>query len=235
MLKLPVAALEEDFRKIRQPGARPASPRPTVPKPAAAPRPAVEPEPQRGGGDDRPEDLFIDSEPPEGFKPPADEPLRPVVEPLPPAERAFCELLFEHERDGALADLIVKYAPEEVLVHPFTRKFVAAWREETEGAGAEDVFARLRQGLPPGECGLLDGILLGNGRSGLSELEPQQILQGLLRRLWIAAVRRRQGELPAASSPESDALRLALSSRARMLQRGPWPRAAALMVSATLA
>ncbi|MGN0847837.1 MAG: DNA primase [Kiritimatiellia bacterium] len=231
MLGVPVAALEEDFRKVRTPKSRYASPQ-VAPR-AAAPRPAAAPEPPQGD-DGRPEDFYIDSEPPEGLEDAAPEPPQPAVEPPPPAERALCELLFEHERDAALADLIVQCAPDAVLSHVFTRKFVAAWRAEV-GTQEADAFAQLRRNLPPEECGLLDGILLGNGRAGLSELEPGQILQGLLRQLWIAAVRRRQGELPAASSPETDVLRLTLSSRARILQRGPWPRAAALMVPETLA
>ena len=48
------------------------------------------------------------------------------------------------------------------------------------------------------------------------------------------AVRRRQGELPAESTPENDAARLRYSTLIRQLQRGAWDRASALMCAATL-
>ena len=110
----------------------------------------------------------------------------------------------------------------------------AAIDAASAGAG-DDAFGQLRGELEPGQCAWLDGILLGNERSNMSEMPPEAILQGLLRKLWIAAVRRRQGELPAASTPENDLRRLTLSGHARLLQRAPWPRASALMVPATLA
>ena len=69
----------------------------------------------------------------------------------------------------------------------------------------------------------------------MSELPPERILQDLLRQLWMSAVRRRQGELPAVSNPENDLRRLTLSSHIRLLQRAPWSRASALMVPSTLA
>ena len=63
---------------------------------------------------------------------------------------------------------------------------------------------------------------------------PEQILQGFLRELWMEAVRRRQGELPAASTPENDAARLRYSTLIRKLQRSAWNTARALMCADTL-
>ncbi len=230
LLGVPAAALEEDLAKVsasarRRPAAAAA--------PAVAAPPPAHPRPKPAGPvlDERPEDFYIDSVPPDGLVD-----LPPVVEPPPPRERALCEFLFAHERDAALAALVAQYAPEAVLSHAFTRAFVAAWRREAAGpAAGDDAFAQLRGTLDPPACAWLDAILLGNGRTELSELPAERILQDLLRQLWAAAIRRRQGQLPAASSPENDRLRLTLSSNARLLQRAPWPRAAALMTPATLA
>ena len=219
LLGVPVAALEEDFAKRAAPAARRPAPRPVAP-PAAPPAPAAD-------AADRPEDFIIDVEPPDAAPP-------PLVEPPPPRERALCEFLFAHERDAALAALVAQGAPDAVLAHAFTRAFVAAWRAEAAGEEA-DAFARLRGTLDPAACAWLDAILLGQARTELSELSAERILQDLLRQLWVAAIRRRQGRLPAASSPENDRLRLALSSNARRIQRAPWPQAVALMTPATLA
>ena len=72
-------------------------------------------------------------------------------------------------------------------------------------------------------------------KSASSELSPEKILKDFLRRLWMEAVRRRQGELPAESTPENDAARLHYSTVIRQLQRGTWDRACALMCADTLA
>ncbi len=252
LLGVPVAALEEDLAKVSTTmRRRPAAPAVAVPPPRPQPKPAgsvpvpkesvptqkgtVPPAavPQAAGPvfDERPEDFYIDSEPPDDLVD-----LPPVVEPPPPRERALCELLFAHERDAALAALVAQYAPDAILSHAFTRAFVAAWRQEAAGPDTgDDAFAQLRSTLDLAACAWLDGILLGNGRTELSELPAERILQDLLRQLWVAAIRRRQGQLPAASSPENDRLRLTLSSNARRVLRVPWPQAAALMTPATLA
>ena len=247
MLNLPVSALEEDFEKVKSAGphrmgggVEPRSVTPVREEPARPiPRP---PQPSasvsRTLSDERPEDFFIDVEPPPGME--MDVPLDaaftavPAVE-LPSAnETAFCEQLFCHVGDAVLGALVAQYVPDVILANVCTRKFVAAWRAASAGAG-DDAFGQLRGELEPGQCAWLDGILLGNERSNMSEMPPEAILQGLLRKLWIAAVRRRQGGLPAASTPENDLRRLTLSGHARLLQRAPWPKASALMVADTLA
>ena len=215
MLHLPLAALEEDFAKVKAPGARA---RPPAPPPAAAPAPSAS---------------ALEAPRPAPV-PAAQDAAAPENNPPPPQEMALCEVLFAHERDASLAELVTKFAPDAVLSHAFTRAFVAAWRAELAG-GEADAFARLRGALPAASVAWLDGILFGGDRTGLSELSPARILQDLLRQLWAAAVRRRQGTLPADSTPENDARRLAYSSRMRLLRRAPWPQAAALMTEATLA
>ena len=48
------------------------------------------------------------------------------------------------------------------------------------------------------------------------------------------AVRRRQGALPAESTPENDLRRLNYSTCIRRLQRDPWKKASSLMTPAVL-
>ena len=83
-------------------------------------------------------------------------------------------------------------------------------------------------------CVWLDHILLTEEKSAASELSPEKILQDFLRKLWMEAVRRCQGELPAESTPENDMARLRYSTLIRKLQRGAWNAACGLMCAATL-
>ena len=251
MLNLPISALEEDFTKLKSSGARQstgvprtlaaapamATPKPTVPASVPHPKSPAPVTTSRVGYDNDvpPEDFFIDVEPPPGFEsvePPV--PMAPAVELPSPQETTLCELLLQRGEEPTVAPLVGRFVIDEILANVCTRKFVAAWRASKSGEG-DDAFARLRGELDPGQCVWLDDILLGNERTNMSELPPERILQDLLRQLWMSAVRRRQGELPAVSNPENDLRRLTLSSHIRLLQRAPWPRASALMVPATLA
>ena len=163
--------------------------------------------------------------------PPDIDAAAPENNPPPTRERAFCEFLFDHEHDVSLVELVEKFAPDDVLTHPFTRQFVAAWRKGcVDGSSLESLLDE----LPSAECAWLNEILLSNNRSGLSELSSERILQDFLRQLWMEAVRRRQGALPAESSAESDLKRLNYSTCIRRLQRDPWKKASALMTPAVL-
>ena len=215
LLGVPSAALQEDFMKVLS---------------AAKSRPAPPPK-----------DVELSDEPfgePDG----ADEvsvslagedAASPRVNPPPTTETAFCEFLKEHERNASLTPLVSEYVPEVILSHPFTKAFVKAWLEGI--ADGTDAITALRDSLPPEMCVWLDHILLNEEKSASCELSPEQILQGFLRRLWMEAVQRRQGELPAASSPENDMARLRYSTNIRKLQRMDWERARALMRTETLA
>ena len=219
LLNLPVSALREDFAKLKDP------PPPKPAAPSFAPTPSDEPPP----------DLFDDRP---GEETPFDAPdavtdaASPRVNPPPTREFALCEFLFEHERDASLADLLNAHAPDALFAHEFTRAFVNAWR--TEIAQGTDAIAALRGTLAPEMCAWLDKILLTNERSALSELPPDRILKDFLRQLWMEAVRRRQGELPAESTPENDILRLRYSTLIRHLQRDTWERAVPHMTLASL-
>lgn len=251
MLNLPISALEEDFTKLKSSGARQstgvpgtlaaapamATPKPAVPASVPHPKSPAPVTTSRVGYDNDvpPEDFFIDVEPPPGFESVEPSvPMAPAVELPSPQETTLCELLLQRGEEPTVAPLVGRFVLDEILANVCTRKFVAAWRASKSGEG-DDAFARLRGELDPGQCVWLDDILLGNERTNMSELPPERILQDLLRQLWMSAVRRRQGELPAVSNPENDLRRLTLSSHIRLLQRAPWPKASALMVAATLA
>ena len=164
--------------------------------------------------------------------PPDIDAAAPENNPPPPRERALCEFLFDHEHDVALVEQVEKYATDNVLTHPFTRLFVAAWRKGCEdGSSVESLLDE----LSPTECAWLNEILMSNDRSGLSELSPERILQDFLRQIWMEAVRRRQGALPAESTAENDLKRLNYSTCIRRLQRDPWRKASALMTPELLA
>ena len=213
LLKVPVSALEEDLAHVKAKAASGAwhapSPAPAAPKPSPAPVPVAK----------VPDPASFDA-------------AAPVNNPPSTLEMALCEFLFEHEGDRAIAGSVNAFLPDVVLNHVFTRQFVAAWRLGLSGSA--DAFAEMRLTLDPVSCAWLDRILLGHEGSGLSEMSAEKILEMLLRKIWIAAVHRRQGELPAQSSPENDTRRLRLSQLARTIQRAPWDRLVELMDSKTL-
>ena len=206
LLHVPASALREDFAKLGGTGFRPSS------QFAVGETPVAPAEIESG-------------EYKEEILPEIDAGSR-ENNPPPTRERALCEFLFDHEHDVSLADMVGKYATDDVLAHPFTRRFVAAWRKGCEDGGSLEA---LLDELPQAECAWLNEILMSNDRSGLSELSPERILQDFMRQLWMEAVRRRQGALPAESSPENDLRRLNYSTCIRRLQRDPWEKASALM------
>lgn len=216
LLGVPSAALQEDFMKVLS---------------AAKSRPA--PPPKDVELNDEP---FDEADGAEGMRPvvplAGEDAASPRVNPPPTTETAFCEFLKEHERNASLAPLVSEYAPDAILLHPFTKAFVKAWLEGI--ADGTDAITALRDSLPPEMCVWLDHILLNEEKSVSCELSPEQILQNFLRRLWMEAVQRRQGELPATSSPENDMARLRYSTDIRKLQRMTWERASALMRIETL-
>ena len=211
MLGVPQAAIEEDFEKAKAAAARRASrAAPAAPQSAEKAPPA-----------ERKDDDFLDpAHAPEAAPPP--------VEPAPsPVERALCELLFAYEGDEQMAALVAAHLPDAVLSHEFTRRFAAAWRARESGAA--DAFAAMRAELSPSQCAWFDDIMLGRAPTELSELSPAEMMRQLLRRLWAEALRRVQGRLPAASTPENDARRLMYSTQIRTIERGSWERAVKLM------
>ena len=153
--------------------------------------------------------------------------------PPPKTELSFCAFLFENDRNAEMASVLASCAPDGIFAHEFTRRFVKAWRTETE-AGT-DAISALRAELPPAEAAWLDDILLGSSRSVLSELPPLRILEDYLRRFWSDAIRRRLSALPQATTPEADRARLSLTVLARKFRKAPWQQIVPQMTQSTLA
>ena len=203
LLKIPVAALEEDLAKQPTPHAPPASPpRPHTAHPSS-------PQPHR--------------------PPPAPEDAAaPENNPPPKAEMALMEFLFGNGPDGRLAEMLESYAPAALFAHDFTRAFVAAYVRETRGE--DEALAGLGKTLPAADVRLLEGIFIARERAALSELAPRQILEDFLRRLWADAVRRRLGALPVQGDESLERRRLELSVRMRKFKSAPWKIARSLML-----
>ena len=215
LLCVPASALREDFAKLGKSAAKTATPHHAAETAGGTRSSASVTQMSIEEGTDAQENVpsDLDAAAPENNPPPA-------------RERALCEFLFDHEHDMSLVELVETYATDDVLTHPFTRRFVSAWRAGCADGGSLEA---LLDELPPAECAWLNAILMSNDRSGLSELSPERILQDFLRQLWMEAVRRRQGALPAESTPENDLRRLNYSTCIRRLQRDPWKKASALM------
>lgn len=238
-LGVPQAALEEELARIST------SPRPA---PAASPRPAVPSAPSSRPAPSAPPDApFDDGSPPEFIEGVDDAPIYEDEPPPdfderngeddarspannPPTERefAFCEFLFDHERDASFLPTVDFFVSPSLPLHEFTFAFVEAWKAGLRDGA--DALAALRDGLSPVERGWLDGrVLNSDERASMSELPPEQILKDFLRKFWISAYERRRGMLPAESTPENDSRRMRCSVTIRRLETLPWEAASALM------
>ena len=202
LLKIPVAALEEDLERGKREEGRGITEEGRGKREEAAPS-----TPPR-----RSEDASV-----------------PENNPPPPTETALMEFLFGNGPDGQLADMLESYAPDRIFRHALTCGFVHAYVQETHGN--EQAMAELRGTLSETDGALLEGVFLSRERASLSELEPARILEDFLRRLWGDAIRRRLGELPARGDSELERKRLELSVRMRKLKNAPWPVARTLMVA----
>ena len=155
-----------------------------------------------------------------------------VNNPPPKTEMALIEFLFGNGFDGQLAEMLESYAPASLFTHDFTRAFVDGYIRETRGE--RNALSGLRKTLNASEIPLLDEVFIAKERAALSELEPRQILEDFLRRLWAAAVRRRLGELPSRGDDELERCRLELSVRMRKIRNAPWKIASSFMLSGIL-
>ena len=205
LLKIPVAALEEDLEKgMRDEGRGSPKPETRNPKPGT-----------RNEKPEAPEDAAA-----------------PENNPPPPTEMALMEFLFGNGPDGRLADMLETYAPDELFANDLTRAFIRAYACETRGE--PEALANLGKDLPAAEALRLEEVFLAKERAALSELEPARILEDFLRRLWSEAVRRRLGKLPVRGDAELERRRLELSVRMRKFKSSPWKVASSLMLSELL-
>lgn len=212
LLNIPVSALEEDLRRIKNPPKRGAHTEqvsgPVIP----------DSEIPHNGGEDAP--------------PPSEDAAAPENNPPPSVETALMEFLFGNGPDGELACLLGNCAPEGLFAHPVTAEFVKAYVAETRGSDGE--MLKLRSKLPPGESRNLEAVFLARERAALSELEPRRILEDFLRRLWASAVRRKQGEMEVATGIDHDSRRLKMSSLMRRFQREAWEKVEKLMTASSI-
>ena len=206
LLKIPVAALEEDLEKVKGEGRM-------VKDPPLHPSSFT---------------LHSSSFPPHPASSPSEDAAAPENNPPPKTEMALMEFLFGNGPDGLLAEMLESYAPAALFAHDFTRAFVAAYVRETRGE--DGALAGLGKTLPAADVRLLEGIFIARERAALSELAPRQILEDFLRRLWADAVRRRLGALPVQGDEALERRRLELSVRMRKFKSAPWKIARSLML-----
>lgn len=142
-----------------------------------------------------------------------------VAEP-PPSEMALCALLMENEHDRTLDETVRKFLPPQAFASDFTARFVAAWCDEV--ADGIDHFQPFAEGLGARERSWFDRILREGGKAQASELTAVDNLKNFVRTLWMAAMRRRRGALPAAGGPDAEMERLRLSVAAKRLASVKW-------------
>ena len=201
LLSLPAAALNEELAKVKA-EVRPFSSRA-----------------DSGAGSSGSEVLDDETEGSAAEEPELGEDAAAVVPP-PPLEFAFCQFLMANEYDKTLDGMAGEFLPPCVFEHDFTVRFLAAWR--TEVARGEDAVSAFAVGLEPTARAWFDEVLLGADKSQPSELKPTDILEDFVRRLWIAALRRERGGLPANGDESADVRRVKIMMDLKRLERVKW-------------
>lgn len=203
LISLPVAALNEELAKMK-----------TEPQYVRIARVEPPAEEQDEDFEEVVDDSFAD-DPGEAFEG-ADAAL---AAPPPAAEMAFCEFLLANEYDHTLDGMIGENLPAQVFAHDFTRRFVAAWREET--SKGEDVFGDFAAALPPMERRWFDDLLVGSGKTQASQLTPVEILKDFTRRLWIEKLKLRRASLRTGDALQ-DLERMKISMTLKRLSQVKW-------------
>ena len=129
-------------------------------------------------------------------------------------------LLMENEHDRTLDETVRKFLPPQAFASDFTARFVAAWCDEV--ADGTDHFQPFAEGLGARERSWFDRILREGGKAQASELTAVDNLKNFVRTLWMAAMRRRRGALPAVGGPDAEMERLRLSVAAKRLASVKW-------------
>ncbi len=216
LLKIPVAALEEDMEKMDVAHVQAKSSQKPVPEDA----------PHDGGSSD------AQDSPSTVARQQSEDASDPANNPPPEAEMAFMEFLYGNGPDGLLADMLESYAPAALFSCRFTYTFTDAYVRETRGE--MDAMAGLSSTLTGADVRYLEKIFIAKERAALSELEPRRILEDFLRRLWTDAVRRRLGAMPIRGDDELERRRISLSVQMRKLKSAPWNVARSFMTETSL-
>ncbi|MBQ3289617.1 MAG: DNA primase [Kiritimatiellae bacterium] len=138
----------------------------------------------------------------------------------PPGEMALCAFLMENEQDKTLDDMVGEFLLPPVFVSDFTVRFISAWR--TGVVDGADHLRSFADGLSVRERAWFDRILLEGGKAQASELSAVDNMKNFIRSLWIAALHRRRGGLPAVGDTASEMERLRLSVAAKRLAAVKW-------------
>ena len=210
LLGVPCEALREELDKFRREPARPVA------------SPQSRPMPQTALSSD-PEEAFEGCVADDGFAKPMPGVEARAAEPPPLGEMALMEFLLGNEYDAGLDRLVGELLPCEVLAHGFTVRFLQTWR--AEAAGGEDLFVRFAAGLPVEERAWFDRLVGGVGRAQASALQPRQILEDFIRRLWIDCLKRRRGALPVTGGESATVERMRLSMAIKHLESVRWESA----------
>ena len=205
LLGVPSAALEAELAKAEA-AAKSAAPR----------RPAATPEQEFQEDPDNPE-----------FPASPDDQVEPIlgedagaVTPPPPKELALCAFLMANEYDRTLDGMAGSFLPRKAFAHGFTARFVETWRAEV--VKGEDLFAAFSEGLGQRERRWFDGVLMETEKSASSELDATDILQDFVRAIWIDALKRMRGGLPASGDAEAEIKRLRITTDLKRLARARW-------------
>jgi len=142
------------------------------------------------------------------------------VTPPPPKELALCAFLMANEYDKTLDGMAGSFLPRKAFAHEFTARFVDIWRAEV--VKGEDLFADFEKGLGQRENKWFGDILQETRKSESSELAATDILQDFVRAIWIEALKRMRGELPASGDVEADMKRLRITTDLKRLARARW-------------
>lgn len=209
LLGLPTTALAEELGRVRA-------------EPKRVPRAA--PADDRAGADDFDDvaaEAAVDADAEaaaDGAALPGEDASKAV--PPPPREMALGSFLLAHEYDRTLDGMLGEFLPPSVFAHDFTARFVETWRQEC--AKGEDLFAAFADALPARERAWFDAMLLASDRSQASALSATDILQDFVRTLWIEALKRRRGALPAVGDAAAEMERMRLSLDVKRLASVRW-------------
>jgi DNA primase len=207
ILKLPVAALNDELSKLQTP--RPAT---------AHSKTAAAGEREQDAGAEAPSAVASAPEPdPAGF---VDGGAASDNEPPSALETAFMAFLLANEHDAAIAAATEELLPSEAFANGFTKSFVSAWLDETRGDG--DRLAAFATGLDRHGRGWFDKVVADTGLAEPSTLEPIEILHNFARDIWCAALERRRGEMPAAGDRAAETARMDISMKIKQLRQSGW-------------
>ena len=132
----------------------------------------------------------------------------------------LCAFLMANEYDKTLDGMAGSFLPRKAFAHEFTARFVDIWRAEV--VKGEDLFAAFAEGLGLRDRKWFDCVLMETEKSSSSELDATDILQDFVRSIWIEALKRMRGELPASGDAEAEMKRLRMTTDLKRLARARW-------------